>query len=59
MKYTIKVEFDTDKVLSAEEMEAIQDTVALQIEEPQDLTGNEAEFMTSNIEVTIDSKEEK
>jgi hypothetical protein len=56
MKYTIKVEFDTDKVLSAEEMEAIQDTVALQIEEPQDLTGNESEFMTSNIEVTIDCK---
>jgi hypothetical protein len=53
MEYKIEVTFKADRVLTQEELAALQDTVALQIEEPADLTGQEADYRTREIDIKI------
>lgn len=50
-RYEITVRFATDRELTLEELNTLRDTIALQVEEPQDLEGNEAEFRTHTINV--------
>lgn len=58
MKYSILIQFETDRSLTQDEMAALEDTVALQIVEPADLYGQEAEFQTSEIHISIDCEVE-
>jgi hypothetical protein len=51
MRYSITVNFDTDRELTLDELNTLRDCVALQIEEPVDLAGNGMEFRTNTINV--------
>lgn len=53
MRYSITVNFDTDRELTLDELNTLSDCVTLQIEEPADLAGDEMDFRTSNINATI------
>jgi hypothetical protein len=47
--YTVKIDFNTDRTLTDNELDQLLTNVRVQIEEPADELGNDAEFITSNI----------
>jgi len=55
MRYIFTVSFDTENELTPNEIGAIADSLALQIEEPMDLSGKELNIKTSNIRIGKDS----
>ena len=54
MIYTIKVEFDADRELTAEEIEALLGSIELQIEEPQNYEGEDETYATIVHKATIE-----
>lgn len=54
--YRITLDFYSERALTAQEIETLKAILALQIEEPQDLEGNEEEWTASNIAVMVMSK---
>ena len=54
--YRITIDFSTERALTGEELDTLKSILALQIEEPQDLEGNEEEWTASNIAVMVASK---
>ena len=55
MKYTVTIEFDTDKALNESEQTDLLDSLSLQVEEPQTNEGEDAGWSAS--EITINTKE--
>jgi hypothetical protein len=49
MRHTITIEFKTDTPLTEREMDNLISILALQLEEPQDLEGNEEEWQAREI----------
>ena len=49
MQHTITIKFTTDSRLTEEQMDNLISMLALQIEEPQDLQGNEEEWTGQEI----------
>lgn len=54
--YRITLDFFSDKALTAQEIETLKSVLALQIEEPQNLEGEDEEWTASNIAVMVASK---
>ena len=52
MKYQIKVTFETDRALTALELDELLDSIALQVEEPVTSGGQDVTYETKDIEVT-------
>jgi hypothetical protein len=52
IKHSISLEFETDRPLTEKEIDTLKSIIALQVEEPQDLEGNDEEWTASNIIVT-------
>lgn len=52
MKYQIKVTFESDRALTGDELNELLDTIALQVEEPATLSGEEMQFTTSAVAVS-------
>jgi hypothetical protein len=52
-KYQMMISFDTDKVLSSEEEDNIIGHVAPQIEEPITSEGDDEEYSTSNLQISL------
>jgi hypothetical protein len=48
------ISFDTDKVLSSEEEDNLIGHVAPQIEEPATYEGDDEEYSTSNLEISLE-----
>ena len=57
MIYTITVKFKADRELTDQEKEALLGSIELQIQEPQDLEGEDAEYGTVLQETTIEGEE--
>lgn len=53
IQYQITVKFAADRELSTAEVEALLGSIELQIQEPQDLDGEDAEYATVVQETTI------
>ena len=53
MKYTIEISFNTDRTLTETELDTLLTNVVVQIEEPADEIGNDAEFNTHSITVKV------
>jgi len=51
MRYTITLEFITDRELSNREFDSLTDSLLLQIREPWDSQGNEEEYSTKEMKV--------
>lgn len=51
IKNAITIEFESDKVLTPAEIDNLKAALGLQIEEPQDLDGNEEEWTAKNITI--------
>jgi hypothetical protein len=51
IKNAITIEFESDKVLTPAEIDNLKAALGLQIEEPQDLEGNEEEWAAKNITI--------
>lgn len=51
IKNAITIEFESDKVLTPAEIDNLKAVLGLQIEEPQDLEGNEEEWTAKNITI--------
>jgi hypothetical protein len=49
IKNSLTIEFVTDRTLTEREIDTLKAIIALQIEEPQDLQGNEEEWTASEI----------
>jgi len=49
VKNSVTIEFVTDRPLTNKEIENLQAILGLQIEEPQDLDGNNEEWAATNI----------
>jgi hypothetical protein len=49
IKNSLTIEFVTDRTLTEREIDTLKAIIALQIEEPQDLKGNEEEWTASEI----------
>jgi hypothetical protein len=49
IKHSISLEFETDRPLTEKEVNTLKSIIALQIEEPQDLEGNEETWAAKNI----------
>ena len=49
IKHSISLEFETDRVLTEGEIDTLRSIIALQVEEPQDLEGNEETWSAQNI----------
>ncbi len=49
VKNSVTIEFVTDRPLTEKEVEILNSIIALQIEEPQDLQGNDEEWTASDI----------
>jgi phage-related minor tail protein len=56
MIYTIKLKFEADRELTAAEIEALLGSIELQVQEPQDLEGEDAEYGTVVQETTIEGE---
>lgn len=50
--YKIEITFTSDKELTEKEMDALLSLLVLQVQEPQDLEGNEEEWTATNITIT-------
>lgn len=49
IKHSISLEFETERVLTENEIDTLRSIIALQVEEPQDLEGNEETWAAKNI----------
>lgn len=56
MIYTIKAKFETNRELTAQEIEWLLGSIGLQIEEPQDYEGNDLDYGTVVQETTIEGE---
>ena len=54
--YRIAIDFSSETALTEEQLDTLKSILALQIEEPQDLEGNEEEWTANNITVKGESK---
>jgi len=54
--YKAEVTFTSDKELTEDELNALLSSIALQVQEPQDLQGEDEEWTSSNITVTGDKR---
>ena len=54
--YKVEVTFTSDKELTQEELDALLSLIALQVQEPQNLKGEDEEWTPSNITVTGDKR---
>lgn len=54
IQYEITIKFAADRELSNEEREALLGSIELQIQEPQDLDGEDAEYATVVHQTTIE-----
>ncbi len=52
-RYQMLVSFDTDKILSSEEEDNLIGHVAPQIEEPSTHEGDDEEYSTSNLQISL------
>jgi hypothetical protein len=52
-KYQMLISFDTDKALSSEEEDNLVGHVAPQIEEPITSDGDDEEYSTSNLQISL------
>jgi hypothetical protein len=52
VKYQIKVTFESNRTLTALELDELLDSLALQVEEPVTSGGEDVTYETSNIGVT-------
>jgi hypothetical protein len=52
-KYQMLISFDTDKALSSEEEDNLVGHVAPQIEEPVKSDGDDEEYSTSNLQISL------
>jgi hypothetical protein len=52
--YTVQIAFNTDRTLTDNELDQLLTNVIVQIEEPADELGNEAEFTTSDITTNVE-----
>ena len=52
-KYQMLISFDTDRVLSSDEEDNLIGHVAPQIEEPTTYEGDDEEYSTSNLRITL------
>ena len=52
-RYQMLVSFDTDKILSSEEEDNLIGHVAPQIEEPATHEGDDEEYSTSNLKISL------
>ena len=50
--YKAEVTFTSDKELTEEELSALLSSIALQVQEPQNIEGEEEEWTSSNITIT-------
>lgn len=50
--YKIEVTFTSNKELTEKEMDALLSLLVLQVQEPQDLEGNDEEWTATNITIT-------
>jgi hypothetical protein len=48
MQYEIKVTFESDRALTALELDELLDSLALQVEEPTNHNGDDVEYQLSN-----------
>lgn len=53
-RYRMVISFDTDKILSSEEEDNLIGHVAPQIEEPATHEGDDEEYSTSNLEISLE-----
>jgi hypothetical protein len=51
IKNSVTVEFESDRVLTESEIDTLKSIIALQLEEPQDLEGNEETWTANHIAV--------
>ena len=56
MKHSITVQFTTDSPLTEQEMNNLISMIALQVQEPQDLDGNEEAWTAREITVEREGK---
>jgi hypothetical protein len=54
--YKIEATFTSDTELNEEQLSALLSSIALQIQEPQDLEGQDEEWKSSNITITGDKR---
>jgi len=54
--YKIEATFTSDKELTQEQLSALLSSIALQVQEPQDLEGQDEEWTSSNITITGDKR---
>lgn len=54
--YKVEVTFTSDKELTEKELDALLSLIALQVQEPQNLEGEDEEWTPSNITVTGDKR---
>ena len=52
-KYQMFISFETDRVLSSDEEDNLIGHVAPQIEEPTTHEGDDEEYLTSNLQITL------
>jgi hypothetical protein len=49
IKHSISLEFETNRVLTEAEIDTLRSIIALQVEEPQNLEGNDETWTAQNI----------
>ena len=54
--YKAEVTFTSDKELTQDELNALLSSIKLQVQEPQNLEGEDEEWTSSNITVTGDKR---
>lgn len=54
--YKAEVTFTSDKELTQDELSALLSSIALQVQEPQNLEGEDEEWTSSNVTVTGDKR---
>ena len=54
--YKVEVTFTSNTELTQEQLDTLLSTIALQVQEPQDIEGEDEEWTSSNITVTGDKR---
>ena len=54
--YKVEVTFTSDTELTQEQLDTLLSTIALQVQEPQNIEGEDEEWTSSNITVTGDKR---
>lgn len=53
MKYKIVIELETDRKLTADELNYLEGSLELQIVEPQDFNGEELDWVANSFEIGV------